>query len=63
MVHLKVRGRLPISANGTFFAICHGWGTMSGYWSKSLCSKGEWVTLSANFRANGVSPTNDRCHL
>jgi len=28
-------------------------------WSKSLCSKGGWVTLSANFRGNGASPTND----
>ena len=31
---------------------------MSGYWSKSLCSKGV-VTLSANFRENVASPTND----
>jgi len=33
---------------------------MSGYWSKSLCSKRGWITLSANFRGNGASPTNDR---
>ena len=32
---------------------------MNGYWSKSLCSKGGWVNLSANFRGGGVLPTND----
>jgi len=31
---------------------------MSGYWSKLLCSKGG-VTLSANFRGNRRSLTND----
>jgi len=31
---------------------------MSGYWSKSLFERG-WVTLSANFKGNGASPTND----
>jgi len=29
---------------------------MSRYWSKSLCSKGGWVTFSANFRGKGASP-------
>ena len=28
---------------------------MSGYWSKLWCSKGGWVTLSANFRGKGSS--------
>jgi len=27
---------------------------MSGHWSKSLCSKGGWVTFSANFTKTGV---------
>jgi len=35
---------------------------MSRYWSKSLCSKGGWVTLSANFRVKRASPTNDFWH-
>ena len=39
MAHWKARGRLPVSANWTFVASYHGWGTMSGYWSKSLCSR------------------------
>jgi len=59
MVRWKACGRLPVSTNWTFFTSCHGWGTMSGYWSQSLCSKGGWVTLTANFRRNGASPTND----
>jgi len=58
----KARGRLPISANWTFFASYHDWGAMSRYWSKSLCSKGGWVTFSANFRGKGESPTNDFWH-
>ena len=29
---------------------------MSRYWSKSLCSKGGWVTFSTNFRGKGASP-------
>jgi len=53
MARWKARGGLPISANWTFVASYHGWGTMSGYWSKSLCSKGG-VTFSANFRRTGV---------
>ena len=35
---------------------------MSRYWSKSLCSKGGWVTFSANFRVKRASPTNDFWH-
>ena len=40
MARWKVRGRLPISANWTFVASYHGWGTISGYWSKSCVRKG-----------------------
>ena len=40
MARWKARGRLLISANWTLFACFHCWGTMSRYWSKSLCSKG-----------------------
>jgi len=40
MAHWKVCGRLPISASWTFFAISHGWGAMSKYWSKLCCLKG-----------------------
>ena len=32
---------------------------MRGYWSKLWCSKGVWVTLGANFRGKGASPTNE----
>ena len=59
MARWKARGRLPISANWTFFASYHGWGTMSRYWSKSLCSKGGRVTFSTNFRGKWASPTNE----
>ena len=50
----KARGRFPVSANWTFFASYHGWGAMSRYWG--------WVTLNANFRGKGASPTNDFWH-
>ena len=40
MARWKARGRLPISANWTFFASYHGWGTMSRYWWKFRCLKG-----------------------
>ena len=50
----KACGRLPISANWTYFASSHGWGAMSKYWSKLRRLKGRWVTLSANFRGKGV---------
>ena len=32
---------------------------MSRYWSKLRCLKGGWVTLNANFRGKGASPTNE----
>ena len=31
---------------------------MSGNWSKSAFFEGGWVTLSADFRGKGASPTN-----
>ena len=55
MARWKACGRLPISANWTFFASCHGLGAMSKYWSKLCCLKGGWVILSANFRGRGSS--------
>jgi len=40
------------------FASSHGWGAMGRYLSKSWCSKGGWVTLSANFTGErGRPPT------
>ena len=42
MARWKARGRLPISANWTFFASYHGWGAMSRYWWKFRCLKGGW---------------------
>jgi len=39
MARWKARGQLPITFK-LFFASYHGWGAMSRYWSKSLCSKG-----------------------
>ena len=62
MARWKTRGRLPISANWTFFASYHGWVTMSRYWSKLRCLKGGWVTLNVNFRGKGASPTNEFWH-
>jgi len=62
MVRWKARGRLPISANWTFFASYYGWGAMSRYWSKLLCSKGGWVTFSANFRGKRASPAHGLWH-
>ena len=35
---------------------------MSRYWSKFRCLKGGWVTLNANFRNKGASPTNAFWH-
>jgi len=35
---------------------------MSRYWSKFRCLKGGWVTLNANFRGKGASPTNEFWH-
>jgi len=39
MARWKARGRLPISANWTFFASYRGWGAMSRNWSKLRCLK------------------------
>jgi len=54
MARWKARGRLPISANWTFFASSYSWNAMSKYWSKLCCLKGGWVILSANFRGRRV---------
>ena len=40
MTRWKVRGRLPISTNWTFFASSYGWGAMNIYRSKLRCLKG-----------------------
>ena len=58
MARWKARGRLYIRRNWTFFAISYGWGVMSGNRSKSAFFEGGWVTLSADFRGKGASPTN-----
>ena len=58
MARWKARGRLPISANWTFFASSYGWGAMSKYRSILRCLKGGLVTLSANFRKKWSS-TNE----
>ena len=44
--------------NWTIFAICYGWDVMSGNRSKSPFFEGRWITLSADFRGKGASPTN-----
>jgi len=54
----SARGQLPISAIWTFFASCYGWTAMSGYWSKSLCSKGVGH-FERKFQREGWSSTND----
>ena len=61
MVRWKARGRLPISADWTFFASYHSWGAMSRYWSKFRCFEGSgslWTQISGE---RGV-PTNDFWH-
>ena len=58
MARWKARGRLYIRRNWTFFAISYGSDVMSGNRSKSAFVEGGWVTLSADFRVNGASPTN-----
>jgi len=58
MARWKGRCRIPISANWILFASSHGWGTISGYWSKSLCSKGGW-SIGAQISGRMVSPTYD----
>jgi len=52
----KECGWLPIRDNWTFFAISYGWDVISWYWSKSAYFRGGWVTLSANFKCEGMSP-------
>ena len=58
MARWKARGRLYIRRNWTFFAISYGWDVMSGNRSKAAFFEGGWVTLSADFRVKGASPTN-----
>ena len=58
MARWKVRCRLYIRRNWTFFAISYGWDVMSGNRSKSSFFEGGWVTLSADFRGTGALPTN-----
>ena len=54
----KARGRLYIRRNWTFFAVSYGWDVMSGNRPKSAFFEGGCVTLSADFRGKGASPTN-----
>jgi len=56
MARWKARGRLPISANWTFFASYHGWGTMFRYWSKFRCLKGGWSLWTQISRGKGRPP-------
>jgi len=42
-----------------FFASSHSWGAMSGYWSKSLCSKKGVGHIEHKFHGAWRSPTND----
>jgi len=58
MARWKPHGRLPVSASWTVFATSHGWDAMSGYFSKSWCTKGSgsfWVQVSGGLG----SPTKD----
>ena len=50
MARWKARGRLYIRRNWTFFAISYGWDV-------GVFRRG-WVTLNADFRGKGPSPTN-----
>ena len=54
----KARSRLPIRDNWTFFASSYGWDVISRYWSNSAHFRGGWVTLSANFKVEGVVAPN-----
>jgi len=54
----KVRGRLPIRYNWTFFALSYGRDVISRYRLKSAFFQRGWVNLCANFRWKGTSPTN-----
>jgi len=55
MARWKARGRLPMSANWTFSASYHGWGSEPTLVEISLFERG-WVSLNANFRAKGRPP-------
>ena len=61
MARWKARSRLPIGANWTYFASYDGWGAEPIFVEISLFERG-WVTLNANFRGKGASPTNDFWH-
>ena len=58
----KARGRLPIGANELFSPAI----TVEALWAdigRNRCAKkGGWVTLNANFRGKGASPTNEFWH-
>jgi len=54
----KVHDRLPIPNYWTFFASSYGSDVISRYWLKSALFRGGWVSLIANFRWKGTSPTN-----
>ena len=58
MARWKARGRLYSRCNWTFSAISYDWDVMSGNRSKLAFFDGGWVTLSADFRGKGASPTN-----
>ena len=58
MARWKARGRLYIRRNWTFFAISYCWDVMRGNRSKSAFFEGGRVTLNADFRGKGASPTN-----
>ena len=52
----KAHGQIYIRRNWTFFAISYGWDVVSGNGRSRRSSKG-WVTLTADLRGNGTSPT------
>ena len=62
MARWKARGRLYIRRNWTFLTISYGSDVMSGNQSKSAFFEGEWVTLNADFRGKGASPSNHSCY-
>ena len=58
MARWKARSRLYIGRKWTFFAISYGWHVMNGNLSKLAFSEGGGVTLIADYRGKGASPTN-----
>ena len=58
MARWKARGWLYIRCNWTFSAISYSWDVMSGNRLKLAFFDRGWVTLSADFRGKGASPTN-----